>query len=42
MLKDAYIDELRIGDEFEGFFVLKSAQSRRSANGRPYLNAVWR
>ncbi|MBQ7144108.1 MAG: HD domain-containing protein [Oscillospiraceae bacterium] len=40
MLKDAYIDELRVGDEFEGFFVLKSAQSRRSANGKPFLNAV--
>ena len=40
MLKGAYIDELQLGDEFDGYFILKAAQSRTSSSGRPFLSAT--
>ena len=40
MLKYPYLDELQFGDEFEGYYILNDAQSRRSINGKSYLSAV--
>ncbi len=40
MLRGAYIDELQLGDEFEGYFVLKDAQSKMSSAGKPFLSAT--
>ena len=40
MLKYPYLDELQLGDEFEGYYILNDAQARRSTNGKPYLSAV--
>ncbi len=40
MRKDIRIADMAVGDEFEGFYILKSAQSKVSNNGKPYLNAV--
>ena len=34
------IAQLEIGDEAEGFYVLKTAQSRVSNSGKPFLSAV--
>ena len=34
------ISQLQVGDSLEGFYVLKSAFSKVSSNGKPFLNAV--
>lgn len=34
------IDELAVGDEVEGFYILKTAQSKVSGAGKPFLAAV--
>ncbi len=40
MLYDIYVSQMRVGDELEGYYVLKTAQQKVSNNGKPYLNAV--
>ncbi len=40
MRKDIRIADMAVGDEFEGFYILKTAQNKISNNGKPYLNAV--
>lgn len=40
MIKDLRIASMAVGDEFEGFYILKTAQNKVSNNGKPYLNAV--
>ncbi len=37
---DKRIIDLEVGDQIEGFYVLKTAQGRVSANGKPFLNAA--
>ncbi len=37
---DKMLAEVQPGDQIEGFYVLKTAQSKVSANGKPYLNAA--
>lgn len=37
---DMMIADFRPGDQIEGFYVLKTAQSKVTANGKPYLNAA--
>lgn len=34
------IADWEIGNEIEGFYVLKSAQQRTSNSGKPFLNAT--
>ena len=34
------ICDMAAGDQVEGYYVLKSAQSRTSSNGKPFLAAV--
>ena len=34
------IAQLEIGDEVEGFYILKTAQARVSNSGKPFLSAV--
>ena len=34
------ICDMAVGDQVEGFYVLKTAQGRTSNNGRPFLAAV--
>ena len=34
------ICDMAVGDQVEGFYVLKTAQIRTSNNGRPFLAAV--
>ena len=40
MRRDIRIINMAVGDEFEGFYVLKTAQNKVSNNGKPYLNAT--
>ncbi len=40
MIYNERIVDMSVGDEFEGFYILKMAQGKISNNGRPYLNAV--
>lgn len=35
-----YINEMNIGDQVEGFFILSNAFSKVAVNGKPFLNAV--
>jgi len=35
-----YINEMNIGDQVEGFFILNNAFSKVAANGKPFLSAV--
>lgn len=35
-----YINEMNIGDQIEGFFILNNAFSKVAANGKPFLSAV--
>ncbi len=35
-----YINEMNIGDQVEGFFILSNAFSKVAANGKPFLSAV--
>ena len=37
---DLRISELRVGDSVEGFYILRTAQSKTASNGRPFLAAV--
>lgn len=39
MLFDRRLAELTLGDGFEGYYVLRTAQQKTSQNGKPYLNA---
>jgi len=34
------IRDMELNDEFEGFYILKSAQSKISSNGKPFMSAV--
>jgi len=34
------IADLKVGDQVEGFYVLKSAQAKTTASGKPFLSAV--
>ena len=38
-MTDLRICDMLRGDDFEGFYILKSAQPRISTNGKPFLNA---
>lgn len=38
-MNDLRICDMLRGDDFEGFYILKTAQPRLSANGKPFLNA---
>ena len=38
-MTDLRICDMLRGDDFEGFYILKSAQPRMSTNGKPFLNA---
>ena len=40
MIYNERIADMSVGDELEGFYILKLAQGKVSNNGRPYLNAV--
>ncbi len=40
MKKDIRIADMAVGDEIEGFYILKTAQNKVSNNGKPYLNAT--
>ena len=40
METDKRLSELKEGDQFEGFYILKSADVRTSSNGKPYLSAT--
>lgn len=40
MLSNLRISDMRLGDAFEGFYVLKAAQQKTSQNGKPFLNAT--
>ena len=35
-----WIADFEVGDEVEGFYILKTAQSKTSNNGKPFLSAV--
>ena len=37
MLHDVKIADFQIGDVIEGFYILKDASAKTTANGRPYL-----
>ena len=37
---DKKIADFGVGDQVEGFYILKAAQGRVTANGRPFLNAA--
>lgn len=38
-MTDLRIRDMARGDDFEGFYILKAAQSRLSSNGKPFLTA---
>ncbi len=40
MLENMLLSELNIGDEFEGFYLLKEAALKTSSNGKPYLSGT--
>lgn len=40
METDKCLSKLKEGDQFEGFYILKSADVRTSSNGKPYLSAT--
>lgn len=40
VIYDLMIGDMRVGDEFEGFYILKMAQGKISNSGKPYLNAA--
>ncbi len=40
MLQNLRISDMRVGDGFEGFYILKSALAKVSSNGKPFLSAV--
>lgn len=35
-----FINEMQIGDQVEGFFILSNAFAKQAANGKPFLSAV--
>lgn len=40
MIQNLRISDMRVGDGFEGFYILRSALSKVSSNGKPFLSAV--
>ncbi len=40
MEQDLSVSDMRVGDTFEGFYILRSAAAKISSNGKPFLSAV--
>ena len=40
MKRDLLIADMNVGDEFEGFYLLRDAVSRTSSNGKPFLSGA--
>ncbi len=39
-MKEHYIANLKTGQEFMNFFLVKQCQMKRTSNGKPYMDLV--